>query len=130
MEPALVISSYWILFAGTHVGLAVPRVREPLVRALGHWGFTALFSVIAAITFALLFRAYAAHQAAGAVGLGPWLPGALRWVLYGVSALGTGIMVLAAIRYAGSPYAVGGAERYRRTRGIERKDVRHRVARG
>ena len=47
MEPALVVAVLWMLFGGTHIGLATRRVRAALVARLGEGGFTALFSAVA-----------------------------------------------------------------------------------
>ena len=69
MEPALTVAVLWLLFAGTHIGLATRRVRAALVARLGEAGFTALFSVIASASFAAAIAYYAAHRTEGAPGL-------------------------------------------------------------
>jgi len=63
MEPALTVAVLWLLFAGTHIGLATRRVRAALVARLGEAGFTALFSTIASASFAAAVAYYAAHRA-------------------------------------------------------------------
>ena len=51
MEPAIIVGLLWLLFGGTHVGLATRRVRGRLVDVVGEGGFFALFSLVAALTF-------------------------------------------------------------------------------
>ena len=50
MKPTLTVGCLWLLFAGTHLGLATRRVRAVLVGWLGEIGFGALFSLVASIT--------------------------------------------------------------------------------
>src|SRR5438093_9288084 len=69
MEPVLGVALLWLLFGGTHIGLAAGRIRGPLVARLGEGGFKALFSFVAAASFVVLVRFYAAHRTAGIAGL-------------------------------------------------------------
>src|SRR3989442_1163101 len=48
MEPALAVTLLWLLFGGTHIGLATGPVRAALVARLDERGFTVLFSAVAA----------------------------------------------------------------------------------
>lgn len=47
MEPAWGMAALWVLFGGTHIGLATRAVREPLVKRSGEIGFSLLFSLVA-----------------------------------------------------------------------------------
>ncbi len=86
MEPALGVALLWTLFAGTHIGLGSPGVRAALVSRLGNWGFAWLFSLVAAVCFALLVHYYAVHRFEGAPGLGAG--GAIGWLAASAIALG------------------------------------------
>ena len=80
MEACLVVVLFGCLFGGTHMGLAAPRVRATLVARLGEGGFTALFSVVAAVCFTLLVTYYVGHRFEGppGPGLGGFAP--TRWL--------------------------------------------------
>src|SRR3989442_15832401 len=79
MEPALVVAVLWMLFGGTHIGLATRRVRAALVARLGEGGFTALFSAVASVSFAAAIAYYAAPPPHRAPGLAPAHAGAVPW---------------------------------------------------
>jgi uncharacterized membrane protein len=119
MEPAVVVALAWVVFAGTHVGLAVGRVRASLVERLGKWGFIALFSAVAAITFVLLIRTYAEHRFSGAAGLALGSPPALRAVLLGVVAVGMMFVIASLDAYPHSPMALVSSSVHE-PRGLER----------
>lgn len=108
MEPSLTVALLWILFAGTHVGLGTPRAREALVARLGAVGFTALFSAVAAATFALLVHGYALHRLEGAAGpaLGRFAP--FRSAAIAAIGAGTTLLVGALFQYPRSPMALFG----------------------
>jgi uncharacterized membrane protein len=109
----------WILFAGTHVGLATRRVRGALVAALGEGGFVALFSTVAAVTYALLVGYYARHRLAGAAGLAMGTIAPLRWGLMAVIVIGVVLMVAGLLAYPRMPAALF-AHPVAAPRGIER----------
>jgi len=69
MEPWITVALCWLLFVGTHIGLATSRIRTPLVARLGRWGFAHLYSAVAALTFGLAIHALAVHQGEGPAGL-------------------------------------------------------------
>jgi uncharacterized membrane protein len=94
MEPAVRVALCWLLFAGTHIGLATRRIRAALVSALGIWGFTRLFSVVAALTFALLIHTYAAVRFDGLAGPALGHVAAVRWIAIG--AITTGVALITA----------------------------------
>jgi uncharacterized membrane protein len=50
------VALLWLLFAGTHMVLAMERPRVALVNRLGEWGFTGLYSAVATVTFAALIH--------------------------------------------------------------------------
>src|SRR5262245_50337917 len=68
MTPALEVALLWLLFAGTHLGLATRRIRTAIVGRLGEIGFAALFSLVATVGFTVLVRSFAAHRYEGAAG--------------------------------------------------------------
>ena len=45
MASVLGVTALWLVFGGTHIGLATRRVRDGLVSRLGERGFVALFSL-------------------------------------------------------------------------------------
>lgn len=79
---AVWIAAWWLVFAGSHMGLSSRRVRSPLVARLGDRGFQGLYSLVALATFVPLVWTYYAHRHAG-----PYLwsasgvPG-VRWIGY------------------------------------------------
>jgi uncharacterized membrane protein len=109
MDPVLRVALAFALFAATHLGLAWPPVRQPLVARLGQWGFTLLFSCVAWITFGLAISTYAAHAGEGPAGPGLGAQPAARVLLVGAIALGAMLMTGAFAGYLGSPYAPAGA---------------------
>jgi uncharacterized membrane protein len=119
MDPVLLVALGFCLFASTHVGLALPPVRRVLVARLGRWGFTALFVVVAWVTFGIAVSSYAAHAGEGAAGLALGRFPSLRAGLIALIALGSMLMSSAFAGYARSPYALGG-ERVSTPGGIER----------
>ena len=92
MEPAVRVALCWLLFAGTHIGLATRRPRAILVSVLGIWGFTLLFSIVAGVTFAFLAHTYALVHLDGAAGLALARLAPLRWLAIG--AIVTGIALI------------------------------------
>jgi uncharacterized membrane protein len=119
MEPSITVALAWILFAGTHIGLATRSVRAALVQRLGLWGFTLVFSLVAAVAFSLLVHGYAVVRVEGAAGpaLGRFQP--IAW-------LATGSIELAFVLIVGSlwafPASVGAlvTDRVPAPRGLER----------
>jgi hypothetical protein len=75
MTPAATVGLLWLVFGGTHVGLATRAVRARLVARLGENGFIALYSTVAAASFIALVGTYAVVRDGGAPGLGAtgWL---------------------------------------------------------
>ena len=53
-NPVLAVALLWLVFGGLHIGLTTRRVRAALVARLGEHGFTAFFSVIASVSFAMV----------------------------------------------------------------------------
>ena len=119
MEPALVVAFAWLLFAGTHIGLATAQVRARLMARFGMWGFVGFFSVIAALSFTLLVHTYADLRFEGAPGLALGALPLARAVL--IAAIVVGMMLVAAslVSYPRSPMAIG-SKVTREPRGIER----------
>jgi len=119
MEPALVVAMLWTLFAGTHMGLSITRVRAALVARLGEPGFFALFSSIASLGFWVLVAYYAAHRGEGAPGLDAGRVAPLRWLLMGTVAAGVVLVVAGLGVYPRLPVALFG-QPIVTPRGIER----------
>jgi uncharacterized membrane protein len=120
MEPAVTIAGYWLLFAGTHIGLAAAPVRSRIVGRLGEHGFAALFSLVAAVAFTLLVHGYAGLRFEGGPGLGLAAVAGARELLLVLSG-GAILLALGALaRYAASPYAVYSEHHDGEPRGMER----------
>jgi len=119
MDPVLRVSLGLALFAATHLGLAWPPIRQPLVARLGPFGFTAFYSVVAWITFGIAVSVYAAHADAGPPGLALGADPIVRVVAIALIALGVMLMVGAFADYGSSPFAIG-SRRVREPVGLER----------
>jgi uncharacterized membrane protein len=119
MEPALGVALYWLLFGGTHVGLATRRVRGALVAHLGEWGFIGAFSLVAALSFTALVRYYAEHQYVGTAGLAAGENALVRALSIGGIVTGVTLALASLWTYPASPYALGN-ERSREPHGLER----------
>jgi len=117
MIPALMVALLWLLFGGSHVGLAAVRGR--FVARLGEFGFIAFFYAVAAVTFAALVMYYAEHRFEGAPGLALADISVLRWALIGVAVLGFMLTAPALISYPALPSALFG-QPIRSPRGIEK----------
>jgi uncharacterized membrane protein len=118
MTPSTTVGLCWLLFGGTHVGLATRTLRARLVARLGTNGFLALYSAVAAATFAVLVGAYAALRNDGAPGIG--LGGSWRWLLFGVVAFGMTLAVAGVVPYPASSYALFRTTSRAEPRGLER----------
>jgi len=119
MEPALSVAILWLLFGGLHIGLASGRIRAALVRQMGEGGFTALFSVLAAGTFALLVSYYAAHRLEGVSGPAFGEVTVVRWTLVTIIVVGVVLTAGSLSAYPRSPMAIF-ATTVASPRGIER----------
>lgn len=123
MDPWIVVASCWLLFVGTHIGLATDRIRAPLVARLGPWGFTHLFSAVAAVSFGLAIHTLAIHQGEGPPGLGLARFAGVRWLGIGLIVSGVALSVASfwslpasalALVIEGSPRGPRGLERITR----------------
>jgi uncharacterized membrane protein len=110
----------WLLFAGTHVGLSITKLRSPLVAKLGEWGFVGVFSLVAISTYALLIHYFAIHRFDGPAGPNLAALPIVGWILYGISSLGTAILAMALFDYPVSPYALAGKHDEYEARGVAR----------
>jgi uncharacterized membrane protein len=119
MEPALGVALFWLLFGGTHLGLATRRVRTALVTRFGEWGAIGVFSAVAAVTFTTLVGYYASHRLAGAAGLAAGGSAPVRGVLIASIVAGFTLALASLWTYPASPYALGN-EQTREPRGLER----------
>src|SRR5262245_44711217 len=119
MDPVLRVALGLALFAATHLGLAWPPLRQPLVSRLGAFGFTAFYSVVAWITFGIAATVYAAHAGEGPAGLAFGAHPVVRALAIALIALGAMLMAGAFADYGSSPFAIGSG-RVREPRGLER----------
>jgi uncharacterized membrane protein len=106
MEPTLAIVGLWLVFGGTHVGLATRGVRDRLVASLGELGFRILYTLVASATFAALVMFYAAHRFEGAPGLALGRYAPIRVLLIGAVGLGVVLHVMGLVGYPRSPNSV------------------------
>ena len=121
MEPSLLgVAFLALVFVGSHLGLATGPVRSRLVARFGERGFFAIFSGVAAISFALLAVWYADHRTDGPPGLALGAYPALRWPLVSILVLGLVFIIGGFARYTGGPYDVVDPDASRPPRGIER----------
>jgi hypothetical protein len=86
MTPSFTVGLLWLVFGGTHVGLATRTVRGRLVARLGENGFTALYSVVAVASF--VARGRHLRRAPRRRRAGRWRGWRFRTLLIGVVALG------------------------------------------
>jgi uncharacterized membrane protein len=108
MEPTLGIVMLWLLFGGTHVGLATRPIRDRLVARLGEGGFFGVFSLVASLTVWALISFYAAHRFEGAPGLAAGANPVVYWFLLGVMVFAFAIMVAGLAAYPRMPMALFG----------------------
>jgi uncharacterized membrane protein len=118
MIPSSTVGLLWLVFAGTHIGLATPRLRARLVARLGATGFTVLYFLVASVAFTALVGTYAVMRDDGAPGLGAGA--ALRPVAIALIALGVMLTVAGIIPYPSSSYAVFRTTSRLEPRGFER----------
>jgi uncharacterized membrane protein len=90
-----------------------------LVAWLGEGGFRALFSMVAAVSFAVAVNFYATHRLDGPPGPSLGDVPALRWALIGLIVAGVAVVTAGSVTYPGSPYDMFGPP-VRPPRGIER----------
>ncbi len=121
-EAALLVGALWLLFGGTHVGLASGRVRSTLTGFLGEEGFLTVYSLVAVGSFSALV-AFADHRYDGAAGLGWSDVPALRALCIVVIVAAFMLMIAALAAYARLPSPLSN-EPIRTPRGIE-KITRH-----
>jgi len=119
MEPSIAVAMLWLLFAGTHIGLASGRVRGELVARLGALGFTLLFFLVAAVAFSLLVHYYAEHRLEGGPGPGLGTQPVFGWIASAVSGLGLVLVSGSVAAYPRSPMALF-TEEVRPPYGLER----------
>lgn len=103
MTSIAIIVGLWLLFAGTHLALAEPRVRSWIVGRIGEGGFRLLYFAVAAVTFTALMHGYAVRQYAGPAGLAVHVVPAVRLALMGVAGLGAVLLVGGLVAYPASP---------------------------
>jgi uncharacterized membrane protein len=120
MAPALEMALLWLLFAGTHVGLGIRPVRTPLVARLGEFGFSLVFSAVAAATFTALVTFYASHRFEGAPGPDLGSVPVLRWMLIGAVVVGVVLAVAGVHVFPSSPMALFRDRSAPAPRGLER----------
>src|SRR5205809_971409 len=131
MASVLGVTALWLVFGGTHIGLATRRVRVGLVSRLGERGFVALFSLIAAVSFSVLVHYYTLHRFDGPPGLALGAVPALRWTLMAVVVVGIVLIAASLVVYPRSPMALFNKTVRAACRGARpRRRPRRRVADG
>lgn len=118
MAPSMTVGLCWLLFGGTHVGLATRTIRGRLVARLGESGFTALYSAVAAVSFTALIGTYAALRDQGAPGLA--LGGVFGLAMTVVVGLGVALAVAGVVPYPASSYALFRTTSNSEPHGLER----------
>jgi uncharacterized membrane protein len=119
MDAVLVTAVLWMLFLGTHIGLATRRVRAALVARLGAHGFTVVYFLIAVGTFAALVAYYAGHRFVGPPGLALGAYALVRWSLMAVIVAGIALAAAGLAAYPRTPMALFD-QRVAAPRGVER----------
>lgn len=119
MEPVLVVSLLFGLFAATHLGLAHVPIRRALVQRAGRWGFVWLYSCIAAVAFGAAVAYAALHHSEGPAGLALGRFEVARALLVTAVVLGLALMAGSLGEFSRSPYAPRGKE-IREPRGLQR----------
>jgi uncharacterized membrane protein len=82
VSPAAQVALLWLLFAGTHLGLASRRVEPALTERLGRSGYLGLYSAVALALFVPLVWIYFDNRHAGAWYWSLSATGPLRVALY------------------------------------------------
>lgn len=98
MSPAAQVALLWLLFAGTHLGLASQRVEPAFSARLGRQGYLGLYSAVALVLFVALVWVYFANRHTGA-----WLwsfqaTGVARAAIYAGLAFAFVLMVASMLR--------------------------------
>jgi uncharacterized membrane protein len=106
MEQGLIAALFWILFAGTHVGLTMRPIRQPLTARLGETGFIFVYSVTAIVTFAALVHYVALHRFAERQTLLLVTIPPVRGALLGLSLIGFTLCITAVLLYPRLPMAI------------------------
>ena len=119
MDPTLGVMLLWLLFGGTHVGLAARPSRTGLASVLGERGFAGVYWLVAAITFTVLVHYYAVHRFEGAPGLALGAEPLVRWLLMAIIVTGMALIAAGLMAYPRLPMAVFN-QRVPPPRGIER----------
>jgi len=119
MLPTFTVLACWMIFGGTHIGLATAPVRQRLVRALGEMGFTVVFYLVASVSFAVLVNAFAQHRAEGVAGLDLGRVAVVRWAALASIVAGVTLIGAALASYPRSPTALFG-QPIREPHGLER----------
>lgn len=106
MSVVLVVALLWVLFFGSHVGLATAPLRSRLVARFGERGFSILFSGVAAVAFVALVAGYASVRSDGPAGFDLGRYAIVAWPAYGVIGLGLVLAIAGLWRYPSSNYAI------------------------
>lgn len=103
---SLTVLIAWLVFAGTHLALGLPPMRDRLAARLGERQFVALFSAIAATTLGLLALAVARCAGSGLPGPALGHGALLRVVLGGIAGVGLCLAIVGLMNYMRSPMAL------------------------
>lgn len=106
MSVVLLVTLLWVLFFGTHLGLASAPLRSRLVDRFGDRRFSILFSSVAAVSFTAMVVGYAAVRTEGPPGLALGTYPVVGWALTLVVGFGLVLMIAALWRYPKSNYVM------------------------
>ena len=119
MTAPAIVGLALLAFAGTHLALGQPPVRDLLVRRMGEKRFLALFTAIAAITFGILAVALAWVGGDGPRGPALGREPAARAALSTLAFLGFALAMAGIVNYGRSPMRIL-TKRIHAPSGIER----------
>jgi uncharacterized membrane protein len=119
VSAPVIVGLALLAFAGTHLALGQPPVRDLLARRLGEKRFLALFTAIAAITFGVLAAALAGVGGDGPAGPALGREPAARAILSTLAFLGFALAMAGIVNYGRSPMRIL-TKRIHPASGIER----------
>jgi uncharacterized membrane protein len=119
MTAPLIVGLALLAFAGTHVALGQPPLRDLLARRMGERRFLAFFTAIAAITFGILAAALAGFGGDGPAGPALGRDPAARAILSTLAFVGFALAMAGIVNYGRSPMRIL-TKRIHPASGIER----------
>ena len=106
MSPVVAVLSAWILFAGSHLLLSTPTLRERAASRLGQHRFLCFYALITTTSLGLLIGAVARYGGDGPPGANLGTVLVARWALGAAALFGALLLVAGLMNYPHSPMAV------------------------